>query len=135
MDFQAQIEVLEAEVSLLRRNSSADPVNARRLFEAESRLQEALSLANVLDSEISRFQHHAAAHTAHHTQEIKVACMLKGIHVFIIRFDCLLRHCIFFRASKFNGRQHSRQYGRHWSLHGSVQIFGLGWTRLVLKSY
>ena len=58
-DFQAQIEVLEAEVALLRRKGPNDAGNSLRLLEAENRLREALSLANDLEGEINKVQHHA----------------------------------------------------------------------------
>ena len=57
MEIQAQVEILEAEVALLRRSGTA--ADARRLQETEARLREALALAHELDLEIYIVQHQA----------------------------------------------------------------------------
>ncbi len=59
MDVQAQVEILEAEVALLRRSGTRDSADVRRLHEAETRLSEALALASELDRGINQLQQQA----------------------------------------------------------------------------
>ena len=56
MEVQAQVEILEAEVSLLRRteNRANNVEHAQRLMEAEGRLREALACAQELDLDLNR---------------------------------------------------------------------------------
>ncbi len=60
MEVQAQVEILEAEVSLLRRteNRTNSVEHAQRLLDAEGRLREALACAQELDLEVNRVQQH-----------------------------------------------------------------------------
>ncbi len=60
MEVQAQVEILEAEVALLRRteNRANSAEHAQRLLDAEGRLREALAYAQRLDLELDRCQQH-----------------------------------------------------------------------------
>jgi hypothetical protein len=60
MEVQAQVEILEAEVALLRRTENSTNIveHAQRLMDAEGRLREALAYAQELDMELNRFQQH-----------------------------------------------------------------------------